>query len=234
MNATVLTISSREPHEPYYFLAQFRSSCAKHHVEPEFLQGLWRGLLSKPKLLKDHLNLGRVKTELVLFTDCWDIIFAAGLPSIIDKFKSFDAPIVFNAERSCFPRPDLAEQFPKSVTPYRFLNSGFFIGYTEAVASMLRDMQLDGLPDDFILPDGTKHEPNDQENYQVWYLANQTMAALDSQAFICQSLHSSEPDEFYFDHDKFASRVTGNHPAVFHGNGSGKAWLKNIIGVLGL
>ncbi len=138
--------------------------------------------------------------------------------------------------RSCFPRGDLAEQFPKCDSPYRFLNSGFFVGETEAIINMLRSMRLEELKDDFTRPDGSKHEPNDQENYQLWYLSNQDKARLDTTACICQSLHASLPDEFEFviAGQLVRSLLTMNCPLVFHGNGSGKEWLKKIITALEL
>lgn len=238
MRTQVITISSREPdlvREPYYHLREFKESARRNGITPHFLsEGTYRGLLSKPKFLKRYLDREGSNFDCVIVVDAWDIIFATGTDHIVERFGAFNAPILFNAERSCFPRADFAEKFPESPTPYRYLNSGFFIGYTDAVMAMLVNMKLDDLAEDHRRPDGTMHEPNDQEHYQAWYLANQSKAALDTHASVCQSLHASEPDEFEQlslagGGIAFRSRVTGSFPHVFHGNGSGKEWLKTII-----
>lgn len=229
----VLTVSSRVPDpvkEPYYKLQAFQASCKRRNIEPIYLQGQWRGLMSKPRWLLAWLEKNGQDYDHIIVTDAWDVLMVATVEEMIGKFNNQKFPILFNAERSCFPKPELAERFPSSPTPYRFLNSGFIVSKTDAAIQMLRDMRLETLPDD-VLPDGKVVNTNDQEHYQLWFLDHQDKADLDREAMICQSLHDAGATEFYIDPTavRITSRVTGNMPCAFHGNGSGKEWLSKII-----
>jgi hypothetical protein len=190
--------------------------------------------MTKPKLLLKYLEGEGREADISILTDAWDVLICSSLDEIVFKFRAFNAPIVFNAERNCFPRADLAERFPTCSTPYRFLNSGFIVGQTEAMIEMLRMMKLDEQRDDFQRPDGTWESSNDQTEFQLFWLANCTKATLDTNAVICQTLHDAAPEEFGMEAGRVTSRLTGNQPSVFHGNGSGKVWLETIIGWLGL
>lgn len=238
MKTAVVTISSRDPWESYYFKKQFDSSCKRQGITPIYLESkLYAGLMSKPKFLKAWIEKEGANWDYVISCDAWDILWLGTVDEVLRKFNAlFETPIVFNAERNCFPRADLAEQHEPSKFPYRFLNSGFFVGNTEAILEMLQEMELDKVPDDHKLSDGTPVCPNDQEHYQCWYLAHKNKAQLDTGACICQSLHDSEPDEFTWDAatQRITSRITGNQPCVLHGNGSGKTWLKKVIDLAGL
>lgn len=229
-NTAVLTLSSRDPVEPYYFLNQFKESARRVGISPIFLnERVYAGLMTKPKSLKTWIEREGAKYDYICMTDAWDIIWVEPIEEIVGEYQSFfRVPIVFNAERNCFPRADLEDKHPTTTSPYRFLNSGFFIGETGAVLQMLREMDLDHVPDD-KLPDGTVVNTNDQAIYMAWYVDHQESATLDVYAKLCQSLHGSGPDEFVLDGSRVLSHVTGEYPCVFHGNGGGKDWLKTIM-----
>jgi hypothetical protein len=230
MNVPVLTISSRRPHEPYYYLDAFERSCAKQGIAPIFLPGTpWGGLMTKLRRLQEWLETKGMGYSIVIFCDSWDIIFVNSVGSIVHKFEAQKVPLMFNAERSCFPRGDLADKFPETGTPYRYLNSGFMVGYTVAILDMLRDLNLPSIPDDHTQPDGKRFEPNDQGYIAQWFVDHPGRAALDTSATICQSLHGSGDDEFEFLNGRVVSKLTGNTPSAFHGNGGGKVWLRKIM-----
>lgn len=226
----VLTISTHVPVEPYYHYHEFVRSCQKQGVNPVFLPtDTWRGLCSKPKILQAYLEKEGANFKTMIFCDSWDVVLVDSVDRIMHEFDEFGKPIVFNAERNCFPRSDLANMFPTSLTPYRFLNSGFIVGYTDAIMQMLDDMKAKEIPDDYQRADGSWQNTNDQELFSLWYLAHQQKAALDYNARICQTLHAAEPEEFSLDGGKVKSNITGNFPCAFHGNGGGKAWLETIM-----
>lgn len=233
----VITISSHAPTEPYYFYKEFLLSCKRVGVDPIHINGgQWCGLMSKPRWVLDWLGRNGDFYDYVIFLDAWDVVLIGSIEEIMAKYHALKSPIVFNSERNCFPRADLVEQFNPSPTPYRFLNSGVFVGTTQAVIDMLREMHLGQIGVDVQRPDGSWENKNDQEFFSLFYLANQTKAALDYRATIAQTLHGAEPDEFIWDQDakRVKSIITGSQPAVFHGNGGGKAWLQKIMGWLNL
>jgi hypothetical protein len=232
----IITISSRVPHEPYYFYREFLWSAKRQKIDPIFIPCFpYRGLMSKPKFLLKYLYSMPDRPKHVIVCDAWDIIFLTGSEEIMYNYKGFGLPIVFNSEQNCFPRADLAEMFPESVTPYRYLNSGFFVGETDAVIAMLEAMKLDTIPDDTQLPNGSWDCKNDQEFYMIQFLDdrrnNRQRSTLDTTGILCQSLHGSAADEFAFrpDTGRVVSLLTKNQPCAVHGNGGGKDWLKKII-----
>lgn len=249
MNRTqVITISSRVPHEAYYFFKQFQASCARVGITPHYLnEGQYRGLMSKPKFLKAYLDREGSSFDHVLVVDAWDILLITSIEEILYNYKGFGRPVVFNAERNCFPRGDLAPQFDALapningvLSPYRYLNSGFFVGETDAVRQMLNEMNLSEIPDDTRNADGSWLCHNDQETYGLWFLRDtareKPIAALDYFGILCQTLHGSEPAEFAYrpDTKRVVSLLTGNQPCAVHGNGGGKEWLQKMITWMGL
>lgn len=241
----LITISNRRPdpvRESYYHLDAFEASCKRQGIVPHFLEGTYRGLMSKPKLLLAYLKKDGAKFEHVVVCDAWDILLLTTTADLVYNYQVFNTPIVFNAERNCFPRADFREEFNRVngqiLRSYRFLNSGFLVGNTEAVITMLEQMELEKYPDDYRDDKGQWHGVNDQEVYQDWFLHKdkQTLATLDYNSILCQTLHDSEPREFAFvpDRQRVVSLLTGNEPGAVHGNGNGKEWLKRMIGWLNL
>lgn len=54
----------------------------------------------------------------------YDVVFTAGKAAILDNFDSFDSRVVFGAEDYCWPKKDLASQYPRVSFGYKYLNSG--------------------------------------------------------------------------------------------------------------
>jgi hypothetical protein len=238
MSTPVLTISSRVPTEPYYFYKEFLASTRRHNIDPIFIPcHPYRGLMSKPKYLLKYLleNASIRAHRKIIVCDSWDIIFLTGADEVVYNAERFGNVIVFNAEKNCFPRADWAPMFNDSPTPYKYLNSGFFIGDPERIIAMLQDMKLEDIPDDTQDPATGKWTcHNDQEYYAKWYLEHNRAyhtALLDTTAILCQSLHDAGPNEFAFipETQRVVSLLTKNQPCVIHGNGTGKEWLKRII-----
>ncbi len=243
MKIQAITISSREPHEKYYHLKEFRTACQRQGIVPHFLnEGPYCGLMSKARHLLKYLKREGASFDLIVSMDSWDFLPLVGLPEMEYNYKGFGAAIVFNAETNCFPRADLADKFPQSPTKYRFLNSGFFIAETAAAIQMLEEMHLDEIPDDTRRPDGSWECWNDQEFYSRWYVndfqwsAANIVRALDYTSILSQTLHDAGEREFYFDPERkrIVSMLTHNEPCCVHGNGNGKAWLERIIRWLNL
>ena len=140
----VITVATENNQE----LDRFRESCHHHNI-PYKILGLgqeWtggeakNGVLLKPggsqkinllkEELKDYPDLGN---HIILFTDSYDVLFNGTSEEIVDRFRKMESPIVFSAEKTCWPDVELKEQYPKSPTDYRYLNSGGFIGYGDHI-----------------------------------------------------------------------------------------------------
>lgn len=219
----IITVSSHRPNEWYYCYDEFFKSVAKHGHEVTVLgkDGGYKGLLSKPKLLKQHILSGGVDSENIMFTDCWDVLFLYD-PALAFSLWQREG-ITFNAEKNLFPRSDLDQFFPDNGSPFKYLNSGFFIGETQAILTLLEHMRLDEIPDDYRKDDGTMHHENDQGNYIQAFTEQPVPMNLDSDCLICQTLHGVTPEEVsIFKEIQLLNKVTNTFPIVAHANGGGK------------
>ena len=94
----------------------------------------WRGLTQKLEGSLDALkNLPDKCT--VLFTDAYDVLYADDLEAIKRKFDDMGEPVLFAGECGCWPQITrdkgnghvCLHDYPKSPTPYKYLNSGQWI-----------------------------------------------------------------------------------------------------------
>jgi GR25 family glycosyltransferase involved in LPS biosynthesis len=130
---------------PYKILGlgqQWNGGEAKNGV----LQGFGGG--QKVNLLKEELKTWEtLENHIVMFTDSYDVILLQNPAEILNKFRAFTRPVVFSAEKTCWPNPMLEESYPEAMTEYRFLNSGGFIGYADHIFNLIQD-EIDNKDDD--------------------------------------------------------------------------------------
>jgi GR25 family glycosyltransferase involved in LPS biosynthesis len=94
----------------------------------------------KINLLKEELSSWlEIKNHIVMFTDSYDVMLLQNPQVILSKFRDFKRPIVFSAEKTCWPNASLIDEYPNSETKYRFLNSGGFIGYANEILEILKE-----------------------------------------------------------------------------------------------
>jgi procollagen-lysine,2-oxoglutarate 5-dioxygenase, invertebrate len=84
----------------------------------------------KVNLLKEALKpLKKDENTIVLFTDSYDVIFLASLNTLVEKFKTTNAKVLFGAENYCWPDESLKKEYPLVTGKgAKYLNSGMFIG----------------------------------------------------------------------------------------------------------
>jgi hypothetical protein len=93
-------------------------------------------LFSKFDALKEYLETVDPH-EIIIFVDGYDVVQRKPLDNFETKFIEFGRDLVFSSEVYCWPNPWIAYQFPLGKGPYRFPNSGTFVGYTWAIKKML-------------------------------------------------------------------------------------------------
>lgn len=219
----IITVSSHRPSEWYYCYDDFFKSAQMHGHQVTTIgdKGEYKGLISKPKILKAYLDAKLPRKKHVMFADCWDLLF------LRDPQEAFDLwdkkSILFNAEVTLFPRSDLEASFPTQASGYNFLNSGFFIGEWDQIRELLGKMNLHQIPDDYRKSDGSMHHENDQAYYLQAYADHLVPMSLDSQCEICQTLHAIPAEEVeHISWDRIRNVKTGTEPPVVHANGGGK------------
>lgn len=173
-----------------------------------------RGGGKKLKLLKDHLET-LDEYDHILFTDSYDVFYGDTFERTMDKFLGFNTRVLFSAESTCWPNAEWADQFPETEHPYRYLNSGTFIGRIKELKEMLSTFDED-IHDD------------DQEFMQEQFLSNKWDCKLDTEAYVFQC---HEPEITLLDNGQLYNPRTNCCPSIYHGNGGDHAaeTLNNIF-----
>jgi hypothetical protein len=153
---------------------------------------------------------GMPDDDVVLFVDAYDVLLTQGSDAILSGFYSLGADVVFSAEARCHPDRERAPEYPRSATPYRFLNSGAFIGRVAALRWIIEHHTFE--------EDLTS---SDQRFYSRIYLQHVRdhcgpTLTLDRHALIFQTVDERWPLDLSRSGGKWFNERTGNAPAVLH------------------
>lgn len=223
MSIPVIAVSSRTPHpikESYYKMAEWKKSVSRFGQEPIILgmDGGYHGLLSRAKLLRDYLRSGAVKEECMIWSDAWDVIFVQSPEFIVEQFKATGADISINCERNCWPDASLAHHFPQD-EPYPYLNTGFFVGYTEAILQLMEESDCEN-DRDYKGSDGKWVHFSEQLNIQKAVIARGFKGIhLDTKGAICNTLVGAPDGEIVIEDGVPYNKDTCLFPSVLHCNG---------------
>lgn len=235
MSYTVATVSNGEAKAWYYLQKEFYASLKRHEVVTINYQQdqPWNGFSMKPKWLYRAIKEKLIDTDYLIFTDSWDVVFAADPKEIMERYLSFGADIVINAERNMFPA-DYAEGFAKLEAPtdWRYLNSGFIVGKLEAILTCLEAMDLPNVKGDHYDEERKCMEhPDDQRMWQKIFLDQPVNIKLDYYCTLSQTMHEANMDNFDFSEERIRNKITHSYPCVFHMNGSSKdkPYIRNPI-----
>ena len=188
----------------------------------------WLGLSQKLTGAYNYIKSLPPK-DVILFTDAFDVLYTDEPDNILQKFLSAKTEILFSAECGCWPhvmedRDACFNKYPKSPTPYRYLNSGTWIGYAKPAADMLLQI-IKEAGNDFT-------NANDQKLVADFYINGRFGIKLDFYNLIFQSMHMTldpplphcNPVEHVIKtpENKWKNKLTNSLPSVFHFNGGGK------------
>lgn len=227
----VVTVASHVPEEPHYKYREFVASVERFGAPPVVLGmgGPWRGLMTKPHMLREWLRAGNAKGERIIVCDAFDILFACS-PESVDEYcrYAYRDAIVFNGEKACWPRADLTSVFDEKYgvfRPWRFLNSGFMCGPADAILALVEAMGIESIGFD---PVGGPY-PNDQGEYQVLFAKQPVPMEVDTSCRAAQCLSGCTLDEFDFTGPYIQNVENGAYPGVFHCNGGAKEIFQSAL-----
>jgi hypothetical protein len=192
----------------------------------------------KDELLADYISEMN-DNEIILFTDGNDAVLLASETEILNKFFRTNADLVFSTEVNCWPDNSLYSSYPNnSSSPYRYLNSGGFIGKIGYIKQVLNDCKVD--KSKFI-----------RSNQYLWtqrYLNNKDKIFLDTNCelfstFNATGLTSLSNDlsndiallnkwfdnNFAIENQRIYSKRTNTYPCHGHFNGFSKILIKKHI-----
>lgn len=182
---------------------------------------------SKLEALQSFLATDIVRpSDVIIFTDAYDVIFLEHWSVVFSRFLDFGADIVFNGERAYWPDtksiPQIGEYDRGAVQnefiarfsgPYPQLNSGAYIGYARTVKDMV----------EWCLKVGEKYDIRDDQALvqcfaSACYKTGHYNIVVDDidQIFATMS-HAIE--DYTFDGFHVSNRITGKRPAILHANG---------------
>lgn len=225
---TVVTICSHIPYQDYYCIHQFATSLqdAPYLVlSPENMKDRYDGLGTKGKWLYRAIKEEMIKSEYIIFSDCWDLVFTISPSHLFETYLQWfpDKPIVISSEKNCFPA-DLKDEYDSLpyTSSYRYLNSGMIVGKTSDMLKILEAMDLDNVPNDYRQENGQMYHVNDQFLYQQIFLKQPVKMVLDYNQILCNTLHSVSIDELSLEPQGILNKETGRVPCAFHFNGNAK------------
>jgi hypothetical protein len=89
--------------------------------------------------------------DLVVHVDAFDVVLQGGADAIRQGWQSAGSPpVLVSVEKTLFPRTDLRPVFDAANpdTPYRYLNSGTYMGTAQALLDLLQTPEAQGKGDD--------------------------------------------------------------------------------------
>jgi hypothetical protein len=178
MHYITVATDDNEPH-----LSFLKATAASKDWELQVL-GLgtkWAGWGTKLREIRAFVHRAELaNTDIVLFTDGYDVVFVGDPDTVLERYLAFNHPIVFSAEMRCWPDDAQVSQYPPEnlQTEFPFLNGGGFIGTVAALRQIFSEADF---ADDL----------NDQSYSIEKYLLNPDLIVLDFKASIfltCDSL----------------------------------------------
>ena len=236
MTYRIVTIANHWPQQEYYCYNSLFKSVGDNEVlvlgqgEMEYT-----GLSDKPRILYNAIKNGKIPEKNIVFIDAFDVVFADTVESIMDKFNSFNSPIVIGAEKNCFPN-NFQKEYDRlqHTSSFKYLNSGVIVGETEAILTVLEAMDAPNLPRDYHDPNkGYNHHFNDQAYYMDLYLRQPVKMILDYQCLIVQNMQDVSMDDISLfggmgihppsePISKIRNKETNTFPSIIHWNGASK------------
>ena len=165
----------------------------------------------KVNLLREYISM-LPDHDVLFFSDAYDIILCSSLDEITGRYLEFKHDIIFSSERFCWPDEELATEIistnktiePYNDTPYKYLNSGMFIGTVKHIKELLNEIPNDS---------------DDQLYYQKEYISKRHDIVLDLEGYI----FTCYDPKVTIQQGQVYNPVTKCYSCVYHGNGGESA-----------
>lgn len=218
MNPDIKPIAVSTWYKPIKHFDDFQRTAAKHGIELHNCDdtdwgGLdwtkiqwWKKIEAQHRFITEH-----PEPTHFMFTDSYDIVFAAGWDEIMAKYLGYQSPIVFGTECYCWPRQDQAPLYPQTPMRSKFLNAGMWIGERQAALQLLEE----------AVKMAATHTKCDSGIFVDLFLSKRFPVKLDNS---CSLLFCCNMDSLEYlekaENGRPRCKDTGEYPCVFHGNGS--------------
>ncbi len=175
--------------------------------------------------------LETVDAKHVLYIDTRDSIFTRWSEAdALEALACYGAPMLISAEKNCYPHSYLADNYPVVTTPWKYVNSGGYLGERAFILDCLKKVveKIEGCWGIRI------QDASDQGEWTAAYL-NGAGLALDVECRLFQTMFMEEDGDFSMVGHAFQNNFfPGSRPQILHFNGNATGidrWLKDIHGV---
>ena len=153
--------------------------------------------------------------DVICFIDAYDVLAFSNKDEILDKFYKFNSDLVLGAELNCYPE-HIKHTYPQTSnsTNYKYVNAGGYIGYKHAIEKLFTWKPFDEIAKLCMSEVG-----GDQHYVSLYYIANYTSIALDTNCSIFQNMHWVNWNDFDIVNGRIVNRVLQTLPCFMHFNG---------------
>ena len=156
--------------------------------------------------------------DIVLFTDAYDVYYCGDKTTILNRFKEQNKPVIFGAEKCCYPDASKSILYPSTNSQFRYLNSGLFIGKVETLRKCMENFE---------------NEFHDNLDDQLWwtnvFLNNQDTVGLDYENKLFLNCVWLNEKDLSINQDKVTFLYNNSTPQFVHGNGPSKPLIEPLL-----
>jgi hypothetical protein len=182
----------------------------------------WNGFPDKLKYMKTAIQ-NIPLDDIVCFIDGYDVLLNSDNETIISQFKSYNCDFLIGAEINCYPecyKTDMDSINTNTVSNYKYINSGGYIGYNKNIQHMLNwktDIEINNICDN----------GGDQGYLMFYYLNNfkNKNILVEQCCKVFQNLHSVFWDDIIFKNGVVCNTIMNTTPCILHFNGG--AYISN-------
>jgi hypothetical protein len=197
----LLTVATDVSNKKLYDLM---ASADKFGWNLEIIVTEWKGFGTKLIETYNHLKKNPQITEFI-FVDAYDVIALSTPQEVIEKIKD-RTKMLISVEKNCWPKSELASQYPKTDSEWKYINSGSYYSPSKLFIDM-----VEANPPLYI--------DDDQLYFSLEWLKNQSIALLDYDCEVFQAYSFIADDDFGYENKRLQNLKTKSQPVLIHSNG---------------
>jgi hypothetical protein len=164
----------------------------------------WKGFGTKLIETYNHLKKNSQITEFI-FVDAYDVIALSSPQEVIEKIKD-RTKMLISVEKNCWPNSELASQYPKTDSEWKYINSGSYYSPSKLFIDMIEANPPFYIDDDQLwLTNRFLNNPNDK--------------VLDYDCEVFQAYSFIADDDFGYKNKRLQNLKTKSQPVLIHSNG---------------
>jgi len=180
------------------------SSADKFGWNLEVIVTEWKGFGTKLIEIYNHLKENPDITEFI-FVDAYDVVALSSPQEDLEKIKD-RTKMLISVEKNCWPKSELASQYPKTDSEWKYINSGSYYSPSKLFIDM-----IEANPPLYI--------DDDQLYLSLEWLKDQSIALLDYDCEVFQAYSFIADDDFGYENKRLQNLKTKSQPVLIHANG---------------